>query len=151
MALASETKRMPKHPKAALILWPLFQNPPTWWHSAVPGKANGTSVLACLQSSGPYLPCAEEFCQFCFLSSRNLGKRWASTGGSEGHLLGRQCGSCSSHLCSSEVDLRHVPQGPGSPQGSSLCKPSSEESWGQTGQAVKWRGSWDIRRVWPGL
>ena len=77
----------------------------------------------------PYLQCAAESCAFCSPSSRHPAPWEAGAVWPEDRPPCRRCERSSSRLCFSVPGLRRGTAAPGSRQGFSECRPSSEESW----------------------
>lgn len=84
----------------------------------------------------PYLQCAAESCTFCSPSSRHPALWEAGAVWPEDRPPCRRCERSSSRLCFSVPGLRRGTAAPGSQQGFSECRPSSEESWAG-GEQVK--------------
>lgn len=76
-----------------------------------------------------YLQCAAESCTFCSPSSRHPALWEAGAVWPEDRPPCRRCERSSSRLCFSVPGLRRGTAAPGSRQGFSECRPSSEESW----------------------
>lgn len=76
-----------------------------------------------------YQQCAVEFCLFCSPSSRCPGRQWADAERPEDRPPCRRCGRHSIRPCFSELGWRRDAIAPGSRRGSSVCRPSSAESW----------------------
>lgn len=77
----------------------------------------------------PYLQCAAESCTFCSPSSRHPALWEAGAVWPGDRPPCRRCERSSSRLCFSVPGLRRGTAAPGSRQGFSECRPSSEESW----------------------
>lgn len=84
----------------------------------------------------PYLQCAAESCTFCSPSSRHPALWEAGAVWPGDRPPCRRCERSSSRLCFSVPGLRRGTAAPGSRQGFSECRPSSEESWAG-GEQVK--------------
>lgn len=84
----------------------------------------------------PYLQCAAESCTFCSPSSRHPALWEAGAVWPEDRPPCWRCERSSSRPCFSVPGLRRGTAAPGSRQGFSECRPSSEESWAG-GEQVK--------------